>query len=1038
MASGRAVLKDVLEERELLQSLLEKEGLSIPGFQTAWVTPKQAPHSSQEAPSIRPSLFPLSYPQEQLWFLDRLQPGNPFNNVSFAWRLKGDLDIPRLERSLEEIVRRHEILRTCFVIGEDEQPRQQVAGERFDVRLQIVDLQEVAASQREKQAKRVLEEEGGKGFDLGQMPLLRGVLVRMAERDHIFEMTLHHIICDEWSLRILMEELATLYEAYGKGQESPLLELQMQYGDYALEQRELMRGEQYEQHVEYWKGQLEGMPRVLNLPKDRKRPARQSFHGGREQRTLRGDLFEGLNAVARREKASLFMLLLAAYQVLLMRYSGQEDFGVGTVVANRKRKETEGLIGSFLNTLVMRANLKGEPTFREVLRQAQEAALGGYEHQDLPFEKLVEELAPNRDASGIPMLQAMFTLRGLRDNVELSGLELDAFDVDLNTSKFDLDMVVDETRHGTAVGFNYSTDLFDAETIQRMLEHYECLLVGIVANTGQSIWVLPMMGELDEKILSGWNHTSQAYSSQKNILEILDSQAERQPRAPAAIFGRTRLTIAGLSSKASQIGHHLVQMGVKPETLVGIFMTESAEMVTAILGVLKAGAAYVLLDVLNPRDRLRCIIDGSGIAMLLTLEGLRKRLPQTNAPVMCLDSEWELVARQSATSPQVQIHPENLACVIYTSALEGHTKGLMIQHNELINLVCASESSDRASQHGRVAESSRAEIWSRLRRSGYLMATSAFVTLAANEQRTLARPGGNVEIYILDPHLQRVPIGVPGEIWMAAPGIGRGYVGWPLLTAEKFLPNPYASQTGTRMWGSGQRARYTRDGTIELLGELDDRIEIGGCPVELGEIESTLANHESVRQAVVVVRANSELVAYVVACAGEKLSQSELTGYLDTKLPLYMIPTAFISLQALPCNSKGEVDRAALAALGEDQLTKEFLLPRTELEQMIADAWKAVLSLDQVGIHDNFFERGGNSLLLIQLHQKLRALLPFDIELLHLFQFPSIYSLARFIQTGYNFDGKFRDTRERAGRQKSAVQKLRRGHTPWTERHLTE
>jgi non-ribosomal peptide synthetase component F len=867
--------------------------------------------------------------------------------------------------------------------------------------------------------------------------LLRGVLVRMAEKDHILEMTLHHILCDEWSLRILMEELARLYEAYGKGQESPLPELWRQYGAYALEQRELMRGEQYEQHMEYWKGQLVGMPQVLNLPTDRKRPAQQGFRGGREQRALRGDLFEGLNAVARREKASLFMLLLAAYQVLLMRYSGQEDFGVGTVVANRKRKETEGLIGFFQNTLVMRANLKGEPAFREVLRQVREAVLGGYEHQDLPFEKLVEELTPNRDASGTPMFQVMFTLRDLRDSVELSGLELDVFDVGLNISKFDLNMVVDETRQGATVGFNYSPDLFDAETLQRMLEHYECLLEGIVADTGQSIWALPMMGELDEKILSGWNHASQISTSQKNILEILDSQAERQPRAPAVIFGRTWLTIAGLSRKTNQIGHHLVQMGVKPETLVGIFMTESAEMVTAILGVLKAGAAYVLLDVLNPRDRLRCIIDGSGIAMLLTLEGLRKRLPQTNAPVMCLDSEWELVAQQNVTRPQVQIDPENLACVIYTSALEGHMKGLMIQHSGLINLVCASESSDRASQHGRVTESSRAEIWSRLRRSGYLMATSAFVTLAANEQRTLARPGGNAEIYILDSHLQRVPIGVPGEIWMAAPGIGRGYAGWPSLTAEKFLPNPY-SQMGARMWGSGQRARYRRDGTIELLGGLDDRIEMGGYPVELGEIESTLVNHESVRQAAVFARAKGELVAYVVVCDGKKLSQSELIGYLDTRLPRYMIPTVFISLQALPYDSRGEVDRAALAALGEDQLTKQFLLPRTKLEQMIADAWKAVLGVDQVGVHDNFFECGGHSLLLIQLHQKLRALLPFDIELLHLFQFPTIYSLARFLQIGYNFDGKSRDTRERAGKQKSAVQKLRRGHTPWTERHLTE
>ncbi|HEY6348115.1 MAG TPA: amino acid adenylation domain-containing protein [Candidatus Angelobacter sp.] len=990
-----------------------------------------------EAPIARPSLFPLSYQQEQLWFLDRLQPDSDFYNVPLAWRLKGDLDVSRLEQSLQELVLRHEVLRTCFVMAEDEQPRQKVV-ERLAVPLPLVDLKEGAASEKEKEARRLLAEEGSKAFDLGQIPLLRGVLVRMGERDHILGLTLHHIICDDWSLRALTEELGKLYQAYGKGQESPLPELGMQYGDYAIQQREGLRGEKYRQQMEYWKGQLEGMRQVLDLPTDRERPARLSSRGGIEQRNLPDDLLVRLNAVMKGERVSLFMMLLAAYQVLLMRYCGQEDFGVGTVVANRRQKETEGMIGFFLNTLVIRADLRGGLTFREVLQRTREAMLGGYEHQDMPFEKLVEEFAPDRDASRTPMFQVVFTLRSAPKDLEFGGLELRPVDVDLGTAKFDLIMVADDTRQGATIGLNYSKDLFEAETVRQMLEHYEHLLEAIVANTDQPIWELSMMGEMEKKVLSSWSYAGPVPAAQKNIMEMFDSQAERRPQEPAAIFAQAQLSCTELNRRANQIGHYLARMGVTPETPVGIFMAYSQEMVAAILGVLKAGGAYVLMDVLNPRDRLRCILESSGVATVLTLEGLRKRFPQTGARVVCLDSEWESIAQQSAANPEIQVHPRSLACVIYTSASPEQAKGLMIEHNGLINLVDECQSSEQASQNGHGPESSLPETWSRLTSSSFLVSSSAFITPVATEQRTLARPRGNANIYVFDPHLQRVPIGVPGELWFSAPGMGRGYAGQPSLTAAKFLPDPFASQAGARMCGSGQRARYKTDGAIELLGRVDDRAEIGGYPVELGEIEAALASHESVRQAVVVVRANGELVAYVAASDGRKLSQNEVRSYLDNKLPPYMTPNAFVTLQEFPRNAGGEVDRAALSALGEERWTKELVLPRTELEQTIAATWQTVLGVDQVGVHDNFFELGGHSLLVIQLHQKLRAILSFDLELLHLFQFPTIHSLVRFLHTGYNFEGKSRDTRERAGRQKSAVQKLRRMHTPWAETHLTE
>jgi non-ribosomal peptide synthetase component F/acyl carrier protein len=979
--------------------------------------------SHERFAGVRPSLFPLSYQQEQLWFLDRFNPGNAFYNVPMAWRLQGDLDVSRLERSLQEVVRRHEVLRTCFVMDEQEEPRQKVVGERLDVRLPVIDLRMIEAGEREEEARKVLAEEAGKAFDLGHAPLLRGVVAKTGDNEHVLGLTLHHIVCDDWSLGLLMEELGKLYEAYGRGGESPLPELEMHYGDYALEQREALRGGKLQQQMEYWKRQLEGMPQVLELHTDHVRPARETFRGGTEQQILSSDLLEALNALGREAKASLLMTLLAAFQVLLMRYSGQEDFGVGTVVANRRRKETKGLIGFFLNTLVIRANLCGEPTFREVLRRVREAVLDGYENQDLAFEKLVEDLAPNRDVSRSPVFQVAFTLRRAgADKSELEGLELVPFGLDPGTSKFDLILGIEEGSRNAVVGLNYARDLFEPETMRQMLHHYERLLEGIVADANQPIWSLPLMSGLDEQVVSEWNCAGADSHRENNITEVFSAQAEYGPQEVAAAFDGKQFSYEELNCRANQVGRYLVRMGVAPESVVGIFMPHSQEMLVAILGVLKAGGAYLSLDVLNPKERLQSMIEGAGVNVLLTLESVRKRLPQINAHVVCVDAEGDLIAHESTTSPEAKIAPQDLACVVYTDASKEHAKGLMIQHSGLMDLLSAAKVSD-PKQNGHAREHVFTEVWLRLTSSSFLVSSSAVLTSLAQGQRTRFRPGGNAEIYVLDPHLQRVAIGVPGELWIGGPAAGRGYLGRPSMTAEKFLPNPFTSESGGRMRGTGERARYREDGTIELLGRLDDQVEIEGYCVELGEIETALT---SVQEVAVVVRPGGELVAYVVVANGKRLGQNELRSYLDDKLPPYMIPGAFITLQALPRNARGAVDRAALSVLGQEELNRDFVLPRTELEQTIATAWQAALGVEQVGVHDNFFDIGGHSLLMIQLHQKLRAELSLEIELLHLFQFPTIDSLVRFLHAGYNFDGKSRETRDRAGKQKSAVQKLRR------------
>ena len=649
------------------------------------VSPKPAAFGS------RPSLFPLSYQQEQLWFLDRFEPSSDFYNVPLAWKLEGDLDVPALERSLQEVVRRHEILRICFVMDEHQELRQKVVGEKLDMRLPVMDLRQLEAGEREEQAKKILAEEGSKAFDLTQAPLLRGVLVRMEEREHVLGLTLHHIICDDWSLRILMSELGKLYEAYGKGEESPLPELGMQYGEYALEQREGLLGGGLEQQMEYWKEQLKGMPQVLDLPTDQVRPVRQSFRGRTEQRSLSSDLVEGVNAVGKGERASLFMTLLAACQVLLMRYSGQEDFGIGTVVANRKRIKMEQIIGFFLNTLVIRANLSSGPTFREVLRQVRKAALGGYAHQDVSFEKLVEELAPDRDVSRTPIFQVLFTTLGEPDELEFGELQLSGFEIDIGMSKFDLVISVQESTQGAAVTINYATDLFEAQTIERMLGHYEQLLKAVVENPEQRAWNLPLLTEAEREQLERWNQTARDYPRDKTIAGLFEEHAAKTPNVVAVEYEGQELKYGDLNRQANRLAHFLQALGVKPETLVAVCVDRSLEMIVGLLAVMKAGGAYVPMDPAYPQDRLQFMLEDSRPAVLLTQSHLRVLFTEIREDLKLIDlGDAEAWSNQPDSNPEhtsVGLSTKDLTYVIYTSGSTGQPKGVAMPARAAMNMI---------------------------------------------------------------------------------------------------------------------------------------------------------------------------------------------------------------------------------------------------------------------------------------------------------------------------------------------------------------
>ena len=630
--------------------------------------------------------LPLSYAQERLFFLDRVEDKNACYNVPLAFRLKGQLDIAALEDSLREIARRHEVLHTRFIVTDGE-PAQEVT-ETPDLEFSLIDLKDLPEQDRNQRAEQIAAEEGNKPFDLGCGTLLRAVLVKVSDREHLLTLNVHHIAFDEWSLTVLQHELGSLYPAYRRGEGSPLKQLPIQYADYAWWQRQNTHGAAWEEQLKYWKKQLQGMPGVLELQGDRPRPGVQKYRGSLETRLLRQDLWRRLKDLSRREGTTLFMTLLAAYEVLLMRYTGQYDFGVGTPVANRDQVETHGLIGLFLNMLVMRADLRGAPGFREVLARTRETALAGYMHQNVPFEKLVAELAPERDLSRSPLFQVMFTLQDAQptSTSEIGGLQVTPVDVEVSTSKCDLALLIGESEAGPMMTLNYNTDLFDAGTAQRLLGHYERLLKAVVQDADTQVSDLPLLSPAEERQLAAWSESS-CTSFSKTIVELFEDRARATPGKIAVQMGTACLKYADLNQRANQLAHYLRDRGVGPESIVAICVERSLEMVVGLLGILKAGGAYLPVDSEYPAERISYIMQQAGAQVLLTQEGLRPKLPANHLELFCLDSDWPRVQAQGRENPQLTVTPENLAYVIYTSGSTGLPKATEVPHRSISGFI---------------------------------------------------------------------------------------------------------------------------------------------------------------------------------------------------------------------------------------------------------------------------------------------------------------------------------------------------------------
>jgi amino acid adenylation domain-containing protein len=626
--------------------------------------------------------LPLSFAQWRLWFLNQLEPESPSYNLPRVIRLTGPLNIAALEQSFNEVIKRHEVLRTTFA-RVNGQPMQ-VIHPKMVLRLSILDCITIPQSQ----IQNFILEEVQQGFDLAKGPLLRAKLLQVGEQEHLLLLTMHHIVSDAWSTGVLIEQMAALYTAYCEGKPSPLPELPIQYADFAVWQREWLQGEQLQALLDYWKQQLQGDLPVLELPADRPRPSVQTFAGKEHSFVLSKELTEALKTLSQQQGVTLFMTLLAAFKTLLYRYTGQEDILIGSPIANRNRGEIESLIGFFVNTLVLRTDLFGNPSFQELLGRVREVTLGAYAHQDLPFEKLVEELQPERNLSHAPLFQVMFVFQNApMKTLELPGLSIQPLKVNSGTAKFDLTLSMQDTEQGLIATFEYNTDLFDEATISRYCGHFQTLLASIVANPQQRLSELPLLTATEQQQLVEWNNTKTEYGNELCLHQLFEAQVERTPDAVAVVYENEQLTYQELNQRANQLAHYLQKLGVGPEVLVGICLERSLQMVIALLGILKAGGAYVPLDPAYPSERFAFMLEDSQVSVLLTQEKLVAMLPENQAKVVCLDRNWQEIAKESDHNSINKANPENLVYAIYTSGSTGRPKGVQITHGALVNFL---------------------------------------------------------------------------------------------------------------------------------------------------------------------------------------------------------------------------------------------------------------------------------------------------------------------------------------------------------------
>ncbi|MDX6269055.1 MAG: hypothetical protein QOD28_278, partial [Acidobacteriota bacterium] len=1001
--------------------------------------------------------LPLSFAQQRLWFIDQLEPGNPAYNVPFAVRLRGNLNVAALTDSLNEIVRRHEVLRTTFPTV-DGAPVQLIH-EAQPVPVLVEHLEHLSLAEREQAARELAATEAGKPFDLAAGSLLRALLVRLSEQEHVLVVVLHHIVSDGWSTGVLVREFSELYAAYTRGESSPLAELPIQYADYAVWQRAWLQGDVLESQLTYWREQLKDLER-LELPTDGTH-ATAGTQGAVVRFEVGAELTEGLRELSRREGVTLFIVLTGALQLLLSKYTGQTDVAVGTAVANRGRVEVEPLVGFFVNTLVLRTDLSGMPSFAELLGRVRETVLGAYAHQELPFEKLVDEVAPRRDLSRSPLFQVMLVMQNLAAaEMRLDGLAIETLDVSHGGAKFDLMLTLDEGEGSIVADLEFRTELFSRAAVERLRDHFLRVLETCAADARRNLNAFELTPETERARLLEMSQPTRRAFDVECVHESFRRQAARTPHAVAVEDDERTRTYAELDQDSERVARALRCAGVGGGTLVGVCLERGVELVAVLLGVLKAGAAYVPLDPEYPAERLDYMIGDARVAAVVTDPALYASALATCPTPKLIAGELLSPCDAAVEEALPRVSNDELAYVIYTSGSTGRPKGVAVSHAALSNHMswfCETfdvGAEDRVLQKTIVSfDASVWEFYAPLLVGGTLLLAGAGAhrdpaALVENIRRTRAtilqvvptmlgflvkqdnwrdcdtlrlvccggealaetlrqefsettraelvnlygpteatidatywrsadgaplgigRPIANATAYVLDAWGGLCPVGIAGELYIGGAGVARGYVNRPELTAEKFVPDPFSTVSGVRLYRTGDMARWRADGQLEFLGRQDAQVKLRGYRIELGEIESVIARHVGVRQCAAVIRehgGSDTLVAYV---AGDT-EANELREHLTRHLPSYMVPQRIVRLDALPLTTNGKVDRQALPApdalLADENGTAGYSAPRTPVEALLCRVWAEVLGREQVGIHDNFFELGGDSILSIQI-----------------------------------------------------------------------
>jgi len=1045
----------------------------------------------------------LSFSQQRLWFLQQLEPSSNAYNETNVWRLIGVLNTPALTRALGEIVRRHEALRTTFTLHQGDPVQVILPADTIVVREITLSVENAHDLETKLQAQ--IHTIAQPPFNLEKEPPCRYVLIKLGEHEHVLVCVNHHISSDGWSSGVFYRELSMLYNAFVAGQPSPLPELPIQYADFAAWQRQTLQGEKFAAHLNYWQSHLVNMPETLNLPHDFVRPAQQNAPAAVHLFTLDAALVTGLRALSRQANATLYMTLLAAFQVLLMRYSNQTDIAVGSPIANRKMPELEKMLGMFVNTLVMRSDLSGNPTFRALLGRVRQVALDAYEHQDMPFEKLVEVLNPVRQLNYNPLFQVMFVLQNApRTQFQLDDVQITRMKPNPESAKFDLSLFLTEMGDEINVRLEYDSALFKPETAAQLLQHFARLLQTIVANPDCPIEQIPLLTEADQNQLLRLNPAADHVSSNQCIHEVFETQVMHTPNAVALLYREpndstlSQLTLNDLNEKANQLAHYLIAQGVQPGDFVGICLDRNPLLIAALLATLKVGAIYMPLDAKYPSERLAFMLNDVNARIILAEQATQAVFLPPRPGQICLDCDWQ-IAQQPTNNPNLVLNAKAGAYIIYTSGSTGQPKGMVGSHASTLNRLewmwhtypfmageCACHKTalgfvdsiweifgpllrgvpllfipepivqDPAQLIAHLAQASvsrivlvpslldqllhyepqlhdklpHLKIWScsgealsqdlvtrfhsampqrillNLYGSSEVAADVTYCeTRAEHPIAFIGRPIAHNQAYVLDAHRQLVPMGVIGELYIGGVQVANGYHNRPELSASKFVPNPFGAG---QLFRTGDLARWHQHGYLEFCGRNDFQVKIRGYRIELGEVEAALRALPAIQDCVVVIRGDQpdtkQLHAYVVLSRPQGASPEALRLALQDKLPSYMLPAAFVMLDALPLTPHGKINRLALPAPVRADLASQnqFVAARNIYERNLVTIWEEVIGHRPIGIHDNFFDLGGNSLMAVRLVAKMQPVVGQNLPLVTLFQFPTIAQLAdKLRQVGF-------------------------------------